>query len=159
MRSPLWVCSDVEEEPRMTGLTLDGRAVCRHCRVRKLARRKRGLCSGCHADPAVRDRYPLPERVARRVWCRHCEAKPGTRPRGLCWRCHEDVAVRELYPASESKYARRGTGIGNRPSLPASAPCPHPADSAGRIATLQRRAAAGEAMHHPGDNRAFAVEG
>ena len=41
---------------------------------------------------------------------------------------------------------------------PPPGPGPYPADSAERIATLQRRVAAGESMHHPGDNRAFAVE-
>ena len=142
----------------MTGVCEAVRAVCRHCRTRKLARRKRGLCSTCHADPAVRVRYPLPDRVARRVWCRHCEAKRACRPLELCWTCYYAPAVRALYSPT-SKYAYRGVGNGMHPSLPASAPCPHPADSAGRIATLQRRAAAGEAMHHPGDNRAFAVEG
>jgi hypothetical protein len=93
-----------------------------------------------------------------KVTCRHCNRKNANRPRGLCWGCHAQPGVRDLYP-STSKYARRGIGQGNRPSLPAAEPCPHPADSAGRIATLRRRAERGESLSHPADNRAYDVEG
>lgn len=90
--------------------------------------------------------------------CQHCERKKVTRPRGLCWGCHAQPAVREKYP-STSKYARQGLGIGNRPSLPATGACPHPAGSAERIATMRRRVEAGQATSHPADNRLFDVEG
>ena len=44
-------------------------------------------------------------------------------------------------------------GNGAAASKPASSPCPHPQGSPGRIETLAMRAAAGEALAHPGDAR------
>ena len=84
--------------------------------------------------------------------CRHCGAEVAARPRGLGWRCYYTPGVREMYPPT-SKFAVRGVGDGVFPSAVPAVPCPHPAGSEGRLATLAARAAAGEAMHHPGDNR------
>lgn len=85
--------------------------------------------------------------------CRHCELRRVLRPRGLCDSCYKQPAVRALYP-STSPYARRGRGQsgsvgGDR--LPDRA-CEAPAGSAERIIELERRAAAGVNLNHPGDS-------
>jgi hypothetical protein len=55
--------------------------------------------------------------------------------------------------ATTSVYARRGGGNVNAQSRPPASPCQHPPGSEGRLLTLATRAALGESMTHPGDNR------
>ena len=89
--------------------------------------------------------------------CRHCGHCKVNRPRGLCWHCYYTPGLKEQYP-STSKYARRGVGNGVRhnPPLPAE-PCLFPPGTPQRLAEVERRAAAGEQLHHPqdADNRGY----
>ena len=90
--------------------------------------------------------------------CRHCAHPRVSRPRGLCHRCYSlTPGVRELYP-SDSRYARRGVGNGNRAGTPPAVPCPHPQGSPERMEMLGRRAEAGEALWHPGDCREITAD-
>lgn len=86
--------------------------------------------------------------------CVHCGGRPPSRPRGLCWRCYYTPGVREQY-LTPSKYASRSpVNHGNLQQLPLSPVC-----AIGRPGTpekieeLERRAAAGEELWHPGDRR------
>lgn len=99
----------------------------------------------------------MPRRKTPPAICRHCQKTKVSRPRGLCWHCYYSPGVKELYP-STSKYARRGVGNGQNmnPPLPAE-PCLHLPGTPERQAEIERRAAAGEQLHHPRDaeNRGY----
>jgi hypothetical protein len=85
--------------------------------------------------------------------CRHCGERKGVRPGGLCFPCFGVLAVRERF-RSVSKFSRRGHNAEtNAQSRPPATHCPHPPGSEGRLRTLAARAARGESMTHPGDNR------
>lgn len=99
------------------------------------------MCSGTAAcDPPDRVKTP----------CRNCGGFGAERPRGLCWTCYYTPGIRKRF-LSTSKFARRGVhdDYATRP-LPDQATLCQPG-SEGKVAVMEARAAAGEAIFHPGD--------
>jgi hypothetical protein len=86
----------------------------------------------------------------RATLCRHCHAACVNRPRGLCWSCYYAPGIRDLYPPT-SKFARRGVGNGSKGRRLPATPTAAPPGSAEKLAVLEARAAAGEALFHPLD--------
>lgn len=114
--------------------------------------RRRGLCSTCDQDAAVRARFPLPPlpNSGPAKVCRHCgKRKPARWKRGLCLGCYRDRAVRALYPPV-SRYAVRGVrdSHGRRP-LPA--PTEALPGTPEKVAVLAGRAARRQQLFHPDD--------
>ena len=81
---------------------------CRNCTVR-MARlgkgRRRGLCKPCEADPAIRERFPIPPRAIDNP-CRHCGVRKGTCGRRLCKTCYHAPGVLALYPVEVRETTR-----------------------------------------------------
>jgi hypothetical protein len=76
------------------------------------------------------------------------------RPRGLCWTCYYEPGVKDQYP-SDSKYARRGVGKesdGPEGELDIAPTAAEPGTPE-KIAVMERRAAKGLSIFHPGDPR------
>ncbi len=92
-----------------------------------------------------------------RLTCRHCRRSKPCRPRGLCHVCYYTPGVRELYPTVCSPCSRRGVldfyGTPPRPGSPTNAA----PGSEEKVAVLAKRAAHGEALHHPDDLTAAQV--
>lgn len=123
---------------------------CLHCKRRK-ANARRGLCTACYGDRAVRATFPAEPAVRKpRTTCVHCSKNLCNRPRGLCWHCYHSPGVKDKYP-STSKYARRGVGnhTGVQP-LPARATTAEPGTEE-KVRVMMERAARGESLFHPLD--------
>lgn len=90
-----------------------------------------------------------------RAECRHCKKLRPVHRRKLCHGCYEQPAIRKLYPrSSRSPHAH----LGGFPDRPAGVPRPLPPRPTGaepgspeKVAVLIARAAAGQALWHPGD--------
>lgn len=123
-------------------------APCRHCKQRP-RNQARGLCSRCYRDPAIRNLYPARDHGKKTTYthCRNCGAPDPNRPKGLCWVCHDLLKVGHLYP-SESPWAFTPPVPDRTGSQPEPEPglldeCP---GTEGRVAVLEARAAAGQAL-------------
>lgn len=137
---------------RMGKAPRPGQAKCLHPGCQNVGPRhksgRRGLCAKHFADPAVRALYPDRRRstVQRPPACLHCKrGEVKIRARHLCASCNKKPEVRHLYPivahpAAVAKAEAR-----------AFKPCTAPPRSAGRLATMQRRIALNQPLHHPGD--------
>ena len=83
--------------------------------------------------------------------CRHCHERKVNRPKGLCFSCYYRDGVRVMYP-STSKFAARGTGLGNRRRPLPIEPTDARPGSALKVAVMMERAARGELLFHPKDS-------
>lgn len=116
------------------------RAPCTGCG--RVTRATKSTCATCK-------RSALLASLKRR--CRHCQGGPVNRPRGLCWNCYYSAA-RELYQ-SESNLGRRTDGANINRSVMPDSPTSHKPGSPEKVAVLEARAAAGEALFHPADGQ------
>lgn len=86
-----------------------------------------------------------------RLMCKHCTKAAVNRPRGLCWGCYYTPGLKEKYP-STSKYARRGRGGSKMGELPLpSFPTSALPGTEEKLAVMEARSKAGEAIFHPDD--------
>lgn len=137
---------------------------CKNC-FQQCHERARGLCRDCYKNPVIREKFPKQQAGNRRgtgtayfesggvrLVCRHCQKSKVNRPRGLCWGCYYTPGVKDLYP-STSKYARRGVPnkVGKVPL--ADSPTTHAPGTEGKLACMEARAKAMQAIFHPGDAR------
>ena len=96
-----------------------------------------------------RDRERYQERVSKP--CRHCGAFRASRPKGLCYRCSYNPAILVLY-ATESKFAKAGTGLQAGPApVPKAHTLARPG-TAEKIAVMAKRVAGGFSCFHPDDS-------
>jgi hypothetical protein len=85
---------------------------------------------------------------AGRSTCRHCRERSVSRARGLCHACYSMPNVRDLYPARVTTFSRRGPGAGYRNAPPPDRPTNALPGSPEKIAVLEERVEAGEALWH-----------
>lgn len=79
--------------------------------------------------------------------CRRCGRAKGIDRRGLCRPCYRDKGARRAYdrlPIQPSPVRQSGL-------VPPAEPCPFPPGSPGKLAALERRAAAGQYLWHEDD--------
>lgn len=81
--------------------------------------------------------------------CKHCRKSKVNRPRGLCWTCYYTPGVKDRYEPTSAK-GRRGV-----PNFYGARPLPEPTTAAPgtpeKMAVLEARAAACQALWHPLD--------
>lgn len=86
-----------------------------------------------------------------RMRCRSCNRERTNHGRGLCYSCSRNPAVRERFPSQRPVPSALALYETSTPALREPVPTHHPPGTAGKLAVLEARAAAGERLWHPDD--------
>ena len=124
---------------------------CRHCGDRRLSLRPRGLCYRCHADPAVRGLYPSWLQLRCPCGARLPPCPSRRRPlrgisNGLCFACRAGMSKGMRQTTTLIDLVLAGGVDPRRPTC-------HGPGTAGKIAVLESRLAAGLPLWVKGDAR------
>lgn len=130
----------------------DEKKPCRHCQLRQAKQKLSDLCRTCFGTTRIRRLYfTYDRRKQRPTHCRHCGGNKPVRPRGLCCRCYDNREIRSQYQPLNNSHQQEPVKDRTGDVPMDSQPCPHHPGSEERIQTLERRAALGVRLFHPGD--------